>query len=428
MSNTLNWITTRRVGVWLVYSALALAAFVFLSRTFLPSLTAMTHSYPSYYLASRLVVQGRWTPQVYDDAWYSAQLLELTNGQISDAYSVQPPPTAFLFVPIAWLDLIPSRIVWQFLNLALLISAVGLLWNALAIRDPMWRALVLAGAFLFPPVRENFRVAQVYVLMLFLFALALWSELRAQSVPHQRAWVTGLALAIAMSFKLSGALLWVMLAARARWRTLFAAAVVTVGIAIFSFLLLGARVWQIFFARALGVANQGPIGAHVAYQTTPSFFQHLFTVSTAYNPTPLFNAPSLVIPLTLITALFAIGIMVYVCRAAPIELAFAAAVTLSVIFFPLAIEYHYPLLLLPLAVMGARVLAARKTMDTLVCALILLLMYLPINWNDPFWNEPAWTLFAYPRLYGGWVLWLWLLKQMLSPSAARRVSPLGATQ
>ena len=72
---------------------------------------------------------------------------------------------------------------------------------------------------------------------------------------------------------------------------------------------------------------------------------------------PLFDAPWLAAVLNLLVLCLALGITLSLGRSAKIEL-FAATVTLSVILFPMALEYHYTLLLIPLAVMSARVFAA----------------------------------------------------------------------
>src|SRR5258708_3306016 len=108
--------------VWVMRFILICAATYFFVRVFLPAQTAMTSSYPAYYTAARLLVEGRWNPQVYDDAWFSARVLEITNGRISDLLLQNPPPIALVLVPIAWLDVTTSRIVWEWFNLGLAIG------------------------------------------------------------------------------------------------------------------------------------------------------------------------------------------------------------------------------------------------------------------------------------------------------------------
>lgn len=427
-------LATREISRIALARGLLLAALVvFLARVFVPSLTSMTHSFPAYYAAARLVVEGRWTLALYDDAWFSAQVLELTDGRVSDHFSLHPPTTSLLLVPFAWLDLTGARIAWQLLNLALLALALWLLLQALGIRDKTWRALYVAFALLFPALGENLRVGQCYVLLLFLFSLSFWGETGGGNI-----W-SGLGLGLGAGFKLSGAPLWLLLALRGRGRALVYAGGIALGVGLLAWLVLGTESWLAFLGEVLAYGRRADIASHPAFQTTPSFFQRLFVPSPAFNPTPLFDAPLLADGLTALVVIVALGITLWVARGAPLDLAFGSAVTLSVILFPLAAEYHYTLMLIPLAVVATRILdlsagrtewgerAPRTRLDVVWFAVTLILLCLPFDWNATYWNDRALTLFAYPRLYGGWLLWLWLLKQMLRPQVARAASRSGAT-
>ena len=97
----------KRTAIYFVFFA---AGIYFLIRTFLPALTTMTHSFPAYYAATRLVIEKRWSAQMYDDSWFEARVLEVTQGRVSDHFSLHPPTTSLLLVPIAWLDLTTARV------------------------------------------------------------------------------------------------------------------------------------------------------------------------------------------------------------------------------------------------------------------------------------------------------------------------------
>ena len=127
-------LSLRRAALGLGAILLLLCIVIFARQVFIPSLTATTHSYPAYYLASRLVIEGKWSAQVYDIPWFEARLMELTNGQVSDRFSLHPPTTSLLLVPVAWLDITTSRILWQFFNLALLVLGLVFTLQALSMR------------------------------------------------------------------------------------------------------------------------------------------------------------------------------------------------------------------------------------------------------------------------------------------------------
>lgn len=422
MRDTLTIASPRLVLRRVVYIAFAASSLYFLIHNWMPSLTAVTHSYPAYYTASRLVVEKRWSAQIYDDAWFGARVLEMTQGRVSDRFSLHPPTTSLLLVPIAWLDIGTARVLWQGLNLGLLLLALWLTFDALQVTGTLWRAAFTAFAFLYPPLAENVRVGQVYILVLFLFALALRSEMRGN---HPGA---GFGLGSAAGLKLSGAPVWLVLVVRGQWRTLLWAALVAVLSGFAGLAVLGWEGWWAFFLRLVSTLQAPPLSAHVAFQTTPSFLQRLFVGSPEFNPDPLLNAPWLAGLGNLVLVSSALGLTLWYARRAPFQVAFASAVTLSVILFPQAIEYHYTLLLIPLAVAFFKLAGARTRRDIAWFALVLILLYVPMDWNNPRWSAPGMMFLAYPRLYGGWLLWLWLLKQMSLPlREAHSASPSGAT-
>lgn len=416
MPDTLTLALPRRVLHGLAYLVFAASSIYFLLHNWVPSLTAMTHSYPAYYTASRLVIEGRWSAQVYDDKWFEARVLEMTEGRVSDRFSLHPPTTSLLLVPIAWLDIGTARVLWQGLNLGLLLLALWLTFDALQVTDLVWRAAFTAFAFLFPPVAENVRVGQVYIFVLFLYALALHGELRRNQMR------AGLGLGGAAGLKLSGAPLWLVLVVRRQWRTLFWAALIAVLSGIAGLALLGWGGWWAFFLRLASTLQPPPLSAHVAFQTTPSFLQRMFVGSPEFNPTPLFDVPWLAGIMNLAIMSAALGLTLWNGRRAPLRLAFASAVTLSVILFPQAIEYHYTLLLIPLAVVFFGLLDAPTRWAIGWFLLILIFLYVPFDWNDARWSAPGMILLAYPRLYGGWLLWLLLLDRMRQSHPARVVA------
>lgn len=382
----------------------------------------MTHSFPAYYTASRLVVEGRWSVRVYDDEWFEARVLEMTQGRVSDHFSLHPPTTSLLLVPIAWLDLTTARVVWQIFNLALLIAALWLVLDALQILDVFWRLALFGFAFVYPPLAENIRVGQAYILILFLFALALWSGLRGAKL------LMGIGLGAAAGIKLSGAPIWFVLAVRRDWRALFWSGVVVALSALLGLLGFGWEAWFAFLQRVMDYSKPVPLAAHVAFQATPDFFQRMFVASAEFNPTPLFDAPAFAPVFNFVLLGAALGALGWFARNAKFEIAFAAAVTAGVIFFPMATEYHYTLLLLPLAVMGARLLETRSRFEAAWFAAILLLLCVPFDWNAPRWNERAWVLFAYPRLYGGGLLFVWCVRAMLPARKSQTAALVPAKQ
>ena len=387
----------------------ALTGLIFLRSSVWPALWNATHGFPVYYTPARLILEGRWSARIYDDAWFGDEVAAQTNGRIREVYSPNPPGASLLLIPLAWLDMAGARVAWILLNLLFLAVSLWLIAAALSWSgEVVFRAGMIAFALSYAPLRENFRLGQAYVFLLFLFALAFWS------LSRQR-WVsTGIALGTAALAKLSGGVLWLMLASRGRWREIVAGALVGAGLLLTSVIITGWEGWKKFFSILPEhlAGNRWP--AVLAFQTTPSFFQHLFVADAQWNPRPLWHQPWLAVVLSVGVSGVALAVTLWRSRRSDFDLAFAAAATLGVVLFPLAEEYHYTLLLLPLAVIASRI--ARKPFDARdVAGLVIaaLLLSAPWPYTSQRLNDGWYALLAYPRLYGGWLVWVWLIRHML---------------
>ncbi len=174
--------------------------------------------------------------------------------------------------------------------------------------------------------------------------------------------------------------------------------------------------WQRFAEVLIEHSREPGWAAGLAFQTTPSFFQHMVRPDAHWNPGPLSVQPAWVARLCLgLVSVVALGATLWQGRTAALDLAFGAALTLGVVLLPFAEEYHYALLLLPLAVAIthlARRASPRPRWALGWLALIVVLLAVPWPYKDPWLNVGWHALLGYPRLYGGWLLWGWLMAAM----------------
>ena len=412
--NKLRHFISRDWRTMLMCGLAVISGLNFWIHSFAPSLSGVTYGFPAYYTAARLIVEGRWSDQVYNDAWFRAQVLAQTDGRVNDLMSYNPPTTSLLLVPLARLDIAGARAGWAIVNLVLLAASVCLILTAPPRPlQPAVGAGWIALVFSFAPLWENFRVGQTYVLLLFLFALAFWCLLQ------RRAMFTGIALGVAAAAKLSGGPIWLILAARQRWRDLAVGVATGLAFVVMSMIVTGTAGWAAFIAALPSHLLATRWASHVSLQTTPSFFQHLFAADAQWNPSPLWNQAWLGGALSLGVIGAALIATVWRSRRSDWDLALSLAIALSVIVFPLAEEYHYTLFLLPLAVMVSRIV--RRPFDARdIVWLVVVLILLAVAW--PYKNMAAdgWNaLLAYPRLYGGWLAWGWLMKHTSIAAEAR---------
>lgn len=386
------------VGVAMVVGGL------FLWQVARPAAGQLTHGFSAYYTASRLVREGASVANFYDDAWFHAQTVRLGFSGAEDIYNLNPPTTALLFWPLAAMPPGEAKAAWTVGNVLLLALVIAQLVRTLgggAVEVAVGTVLV-AG---FQPVREDLRLGQVYILLLALETLLFWAYRSRRSV------VAGGSLGLALGFKTTGAGLLLLLATHRRWPGVLWTGLVVGVSAVGSLLLLGSASW-LRYVTLLSRFGGHPELAVAAYQSLPGLALHLFQPDPSWNPSPLLAAPVLAAVLAIGLALATVALTLrrtgHLSSASGREpaLAFAAWAILDVALSPVSEDYHYSLLLLPIAILLAEWRDTRRGWRWLAALIVgIALIGAPLPYKSPALAGGALALLAYPKLYGALGLW-----------------------
>jgi hypothetical protein len=87
------------------------------------------------------------------------------------------------------------------------------------------------------------------------------------------------------------------------------------------------------------------------------------------------------------------------------DLTFAGFVILSVILSPVSLDYHYVLLLIPIAMLIAGERKQPNFWMQSISAVAVLLIAVDLPYRSQQVESGAWALLAYPKLYGALILW-----------------------
>lgn len=356
-----------------------------------------SNGFAAYYTAGRLIAAGSDASRFYDDAWFRAEIAR-HGPAVNDIYNVNPPTTALLLLPLAGLDYAWARIIWTLVGLACLAGAVFWIFSERGLRG-VWVPGFSAFVLLYQPLYANSAQGQVYVLILFLLVTA-WHGYR-----HGRAWLLGAAIGLMLILKTAGLLLWILLLMQRRWRALAWGGATTLLVGLGSLPWLGTDAWRNYF-RFLPRLSAQPEMAVTAYQTQLGFFRHFFTLDARWNPTPLFDWPELGtwLPWLGIAALG--GVSAYIAYTTPhTDLVFAAFVVASLILSPVSQDYHFTLLILPIAILLTWVTDRSLSWPAILLGVAMVLLAADFPYRSPQLTAGAWALLAYPKLYAACILW-----------------------
>lgn len=396
------------VAVWLLVAVLLIRSIPFLKE----AAVRPSHGFVVLYTSAMLVAEGEDSALFYDYDWYNIQIARFVPPHIKDI-NINPPFLNLFLLPLINLSYNQARTLWTGFSLLCLLGTIWLWMHELKLRYgwlPFMGVLVLT----FQPVQANLWLGQIYIFLLALTSVLWWGYRR------ERDGIAGGTLGFLLILKLALLPLWALFLVQQRWKILFWGAVVSVSLFLLTLPLLGWNAW----ARCLQLMlNPDPrLGPSVtAYQTIFSFFRHLFIYDPQWNLAPIFHAPILGITGAWVTFAVLLSIPLYLAyklttqdaHPASVEssdLLMAVFIILSVILNPLALDYHYPLLLLPIVILANWAWLLPVPRHTRLLALLVLgagiaLIAADLPYNSPKVAVGWWALLAYPKLYGGLLLW-----------------------
>jgi hypothetical protein len=158
-----------------------------------------------------------------------------------------------------------------------------------------------------------------------------------------------------------------------------------------------------------------PIRYVTGYQTITSLFGHLWVYDAQWNPAPVAHLPWLAVILT--QGVFA-GALLFSLRWAKVRAEQVSVRVLSLALFfvlgvtnaPFAEDYHYCLILPAIVVAGWWYAQQERSWPSqLLLVSALTLLCAKVNYQASVLTAGWSALLAYPRVYGAYLLWFWLL-------------------
>ncbi|HEX5591217.1 MAG TPA: glycosyltransferase 87 family protein [Candidatus Limnocylindrales bacterium] len=425
----------------LLAAGLVLAAGAwFVAGPVLDAATVRTYGFPAYFTSSRLVLDGDWTVDVYDNAWFHAASAAASGGSL-EIYRPNTPVMSLLALPIAGLDYGTARLAWLGIQVALIGLTVGVLLGAMPRLRELPVALGLAALVLaFAGVRDDVRLGQAYTAVGLLGATVMLAVARGpgSARPGSRDAVAGLAVGAAVAAKLAAIPVALVLAVRGAFRPLAWALAGAAVLALATVPFAGVDGWLRFVAvLAEDVARQDPMYATPVIQSNAGLLTHLLVPDRTWNPWAVADAPVMARILGLGLTAAILGATLTVARRGPAVPAVALGLTAGVLVQPLAQEYHGAMLVAPVAVAIARWLDDERVAGNdgwiraawLGLAVVLVAAPLPYRELAPpgGWLDVLW----YPRLAGTWLLWAWFVDAVrrgaTDPESAGAGAQRGAT-
>lgn len=355
--------------------------------------------FPNYYLAARLTREGVDPSRAYEWIWLQREKDHRNIDQRIVGLVPITPFSTLVMWPLTNLPALDAKHVWLLCNLALLLPIAWL------IRAVSGLSLLQVGCLLGLcfPLHRNLLYGQYYIVLLGILTAACWAAQR------QRNYLAGSLVALGAAVKIFPIVLVFHFIRRKNFQALLACLFTGLLCLLGSISVFGYSLHRTYLLQVLPWTLHGE--ALDPYNLTSSslsgLLHRLFIFEPQWNPHPALDAPWLfaILHPTIQLALLApavLWIQTGVSSPARIALEWSALLIATLTLTPLPASYHFTVLVLPVAVLCAQLLHARRR----ILLVMVIALYLAVGY--PGWNTApvdGWAaLLHVKRLY--WILLL----------------------
>jgi hypothetical protein len=398
-----------QIWVWAEHLLLLVLIVAFAVKGIVPAWRHLNSDFPNYYLVARLYRAGYPLERVYDWTWLQRQKDHQGIDQGLVSFIPSTLLSALAVAPWSSLPPLEAKHQWLILNLVLLLLTAVLL---VRITNLGWERVALLMFLAFIPLRDNFLLGQMHVLVLFLLTLGAWLFFRDSG------FLSGISLAMAAALKIFPGLFLIYFAWKRQWRAAIGLAVGLAGTALISIYLFGTDACLLYVRRVLPAGLRGETidPYNPFWNSWTALVRRLFIAEPELNPAPVAHLPwlyALLQPLihALIFVAFMWAISFKKSNKERTKLEWASFVFLLLFLSSQPGPYHFVALMLTAVLSVDYLLAHNRTTQAAIAVTIYALIGAPMI-RFP-WTTPAgWQdLLFFPRLalmcaFGGVLLWI----------------------
>jgi len=264
---------------------LALIA-AFAVKGFLPAWTSLPSDFSNYYLVAKLYRAGYPLERVYEWTWLQRQNDHLQVHQGLVSFIPSTLISAIPLVPLTYFPPLQAKHLWLIANVIFLGCV---LYLCVRMTRLGWEWTGLHTLLAFVPLRNNFVLGQMHVVVLLLITIAAWLYFR-----DSQFW-SGISIAAAAILKIYPALFLVFFLWKKRWRAALGLIAGLILFAAVSWYLFGRDAALVYVRQVLPAGLRGETldPYNPAWNSFTALLRRLFLYEPALNPAPMVHSPVL---------------------------------------------------------------------------------------------------------------------------------------
>ncbi len=259
---------------------------LFFSLVFFPSIKKINTDFPNYYVSANMFLDGADLKLAYDNVEFNKQVLIYGIENQIVSFVPYPPVNSLLMLPVARLEPLTAKLIWNILNLLFFILSVLFISKISGLNIFLTGILFFISGYAFV---NNFFFGQAYLLVLLFFSASLYFLLKEKDV------LSAFLFSMSVLLKFYTIFFLILFLCRKKFRFVLTSVVF---IFLLNYLVFTITGWDIsiyYYSTILPRISDGWIGTVYApeYQSVTSLLHTLFYRELSLNPNPLAESPEL---------------------------------------------------------------------------------------------------------------------------------------
>ncbi|MCB9291865.1 MAG: DUF2029 domain-containing protein [Lewinellaceae bacterium] len=369
--------------------------------------------YANYYYASRMLLDGQFSNEVYDPYSFNTMANRLSPYPVFVNYTPVPPASVPAYLPFASIRPVElSKVLFGLLGLLLFCRSYFRLAHRLKLDEQ--RRLLLVPFILSAPLLNNFQQGQSYLWLVAFLTEGFLAWQKGRTAPAAMFW------AVPITLKLFPAILLLFLLLEKDFRCFFLTLAFTAILSLLPMLFFSPLITENYFLEIVPRLFRGEINDpfSILYQSGRALLFNAFIPDAHLNPQPWADLPGLALAGNLLLQVIVLASAVFLMQEKKVDAfsRFAVAFLAGLLLTGYGSSYSLVLLLLPLLALPV-LMKGRPLWQAAGWLLIALAANVPVYQLH---GQPLG--FQFPRLYALLTLLALLL---LAVRPAMRQAPIG---
>ncbi len=349
---------------------------LFFIFVFFPSLQKINTDFPNYYVSSNMFLDGKDLKSAYDNVEFNKQLLYYGIEDQFVSFVPYPPVNALLLLPLAKLEPLKAKLVWNILNILFFLFSIYFISKISELNIFLTGIIFFVSGYAF---MNNFFFGQAYLLVLMLFTASVYFLYKGKDIP------AALLFSLSVLLKFYTVFFLLLFLCRKKFKFTVASIIFIILLNLLVFTVTGWDLNLFYYTTIMPRISDGWVGTVYAseFQSVISMLHTFFYSEPALNPYPLSESPQLYFIFKYIFNFGVLFISVFIVLNSDtikdsLKLQISLFCFVCMLLLPVNASYQYVILIPAIAILVSNYISEKKLLITVIILILFSFFILSI--------------------------------------------------